>query len=98
MADDLTQRELLRYLRESIDATRELRGAVDQLRTEISQTYVRKDVYEADRRADAEAGSKLSGEVNALIRLRDWALKLVVGAVILALLGLVLVNNGGPPL
>lgn len=95
----LTQRELLRYLKESIDATRELRAAIDQLRGEIASTYVRKDVYEADRRADSEAGRDLNDRVNSLVSLRDWALKIVVGAVLLALLGLVLVsNNGGPPL
>lgn len=93
---EITQRELLRYLRESIDATRDLRKAVDDLRSEIASTYVRKDVWLEARKNDADAGLALQHQVNTLVSLRDWAVKIVVGAVIVALLGLVLYTNGGP--
>lgn len=96
-AEEVSQRELLRYLKESIDATRELRNAVDALRSEIAQTYVRKDVYLEARKADAEAGLVLQEKVNRVASVIDWTGKIIVGAVLLALLGLVLVSNGGPP-
>ena len=95
--DELTSREVIRYLDENTAATRELRAAIDALRTEIAQTYVRKDVWLEARKNDAEAGLALAEKVNSLVSLRDWALKIVVGAVIVALLGLVLVSKGQLP-
>lgn len=88
--------ELLRYLREQTDATKELRKAIDALRNEIAQTYVRKDVWLEARKNDADAGLALTEKVNSLVSLRDWAVKIVVGVVLVALLGLVIVSNGGP--
>lgn len=95
--EPLTSREILRHLDENTEATRALRGAIDQLRNEISQTYVRKDVWLEARKSDAEAGLALSEQVRALISLRDWTVKIIVGTVLLALLGLVIASNGGGP-
>ena len=91
--DQVTTRELLHFLKESIDATRELRSAVDALRTEIASTYVRKDVWLEARKNDAEAGLMLTEKVNRVASVIDWAAKLIAAAVIVALLSLVLVQG-----
>lgn len=76
-------------------AIEKLDGSVNSLERRIADTYVRKDVYNAHRERDAKAGENLASKVDALVALRDWALKLVVGAIILALLGLVITSNTG---
>lgn len=105
---EFTPRELARHLDANSAAIRDLSAAnqaairdlsqaVRALESQIAQTYVRKDVWLEARKNDADAGLILSEQVKALIALRDWTVKIIVGAVLLALLGLVLVSNGGSP-
>lgn len=94
---ELTSREILRHLDDNTAATRDLRNAIDALRGEIAQTYVRKDVWLEARKNDADAGLVLSEQVRSLVSLRDWTVKIIVGTVLLALLGLVIASNGGGP-
>lgn len=66
---------------------RDLTAEIKELRAEFASTYARKDVIEP-RIADVEADVKRHGDYF------EWIVKTVVGAVVLALLGLVLVQNG----
>lgn len=66
------------------DLTQELRA----LRAEFATTYARKDVIEP-RLDDIEADIKKHADW------WDWLVKLVIGAVILALLGVVIHQSGG---
>lgn len=91
--DEFFRAELKR-LTHSVDR---LTDTIVNLERRMAETYVRQDVYERDRELDELAGRNLSEKVHALTSIRDWAIKLIVGAVILALLGLVLVSNGGAP-
>ncbi len=102
--ENRTQPDLIRFMqelittnRESAEATRELRRSIDDLRSEFNETFVRKEVWLEARKNDADAGLVLSEQVKGLVSLRDWAIKIVVGAVLIALLGLVIVSNGGAP-
>lgn len=54
-----------------------------------------KDVFLTARQADVEASVTLTEKVNRVSSVIDWAGKLIIGSVILALLGLVLYSNGG---
>lgn len=81
-----TQRDFL-HLSTSM---RDLARTLDQLRTEMASTYVRKDVIEpqlADIRKDVDAHSDWM----------TWAQRLVIGAVFLGLLGLLIYAGGGRP-
>lgn len=66
---------------------RDLTAEIKELRAEFASTYARKDVIEP-RIADVEADVARHGDYF------EWIVKIVVGAVALALLGLVLVQNG----
>lgn len=69
---------------------RDLARTLDQLRGEMSRTYVRKDVIEpqlADIRKDVDAHSDWM----------TWAQRLILGAVFLGLLGLLIYAGGGRP-
>ena len=80
-----------RRFEETVDR---LADAVTALERRIAETYVRQDVYEAHRRADAQAGAELSRQVQSVRSVLDWTAKIIVGAVLLALLGLVITNGG----
>jgi hypothetical protein len=82
--ESLTQRdvEALRTTLDKLDRT------VSNLPDRIEQTYVRKDVYERDQAA-------LSATVENHSSWLEWAQRIVIAAVILALLGLVLAQSGG---
>lgn len=67
-----------------------LNNTIKELRVEMSSTYARKDVI-VPRLETIENAVKAHGSYFR------WIVQLVVGAVLLALLGLVLVQNGGMP-
>ncbi|MCL2542750.1 MAG: hypothetical protein FWE71_09890 [Nocardioidaceae bacterium] len=69
-------------------AMRDLTTEVKGLRGEIADVYARKDVIEP-RLDNLEADIKKHGDY------WDWLVKLVCGAVILALLSVVIVQSGG---
>lgn len=80
-----TQRDF-HYLSNSMQ---NLARTLDQLRTEMASTYVRKDVIEpqlADIRKDVDAHSDWM----------TWAQRLIIGAVVLGLLGLLIYVGGKP--
>lgn len=89
--DNFERREVVR-LTIAVD---KLTEATQALERRMAETYVRKDVYEADRKADAKAGEELELKVAAVRSIIDWTGKIIVGAVLLALLSLVIVNGGG---
>lgn len=100
--EEFTHREIQRLI-ESVDKLNDtigrlelrLNDTIDRLEDRIARDYVTKEVFLATRQADAEAGMTLTQKVDRVSSVIDWAGKLVIGAVILALLGLVLYSNGG---
>jgi CHASE3 domain sensor protein len=99
---EFTHREIERLIL-SVDKLDETMGrldlrlneAIDHLEERVAKTYVTKEVFLTVRQADAEASATLTEKVNRVSSAIDWAGKLIIGAVILALLGLVLYSNGG---
>lgn len=89
--DDYTQREIGRLTA----AVEKLTDTIVRLEHRMAETYVRKDVYLEARKNDAEATLALSKELQSLVSLRDWVIKIVVGVVLTALLGLVVYSKGG---
>lgn len=89
----LTPREIARL----IQAVDSLTSTIENLRQEMAATYVRKDVYEADRRADEESGNRLAGRLDK--QEGYWSrLAWTVGLMVLtALMGLVLAQGGQVP-
>lgn len=107
-ADDYTNAEIvrtLRAIREEVSASRQeaaanhttVLGMLAAQRDEMTREYVKRETYEAQRETDRITGAAMATQVQSLVSLKDWVFRLVVGAVILALLGLVLVTNGGAP-
>jgi hypothetical protein len=99
---DFTPREIGRLI-ESVDKLNDtisrlelrLNDTIDRLEDRIARDYVTKEVFATARRADEAASITLTEKVNRVSSVIDWAGKLIIGAVILALLGLVLYSNGG---
>lgn len=69
-------------------AIRDLTGALERHRVEMAATFVRKDVYERDI-------ADVRGDIKAHSDIFTWLGRIVIGAVVLALLGLVIVQTGG---
>jgi hypothetical protein len=69
-------------------AIRDLTGALERHRVEMAATFVRKDVYERDM-------DDIKGDIKAHSDIFTWIARIVIGAVVLALLGLVIVQSGG---
>lgn len=89
--ESLSNREFSR-LTQSVE---KLTDTIDSLRREMAETYVRKDVYEADRKADALEEDSLStrvGKMEGYWGRIAWTVCLLV---LTALTSLVLVQNGG---
>lgn len=93
MTDDFSKAEFER-LTTAVDRLTE---TIVNLERRMAETYVRQDVYERERQLDAAAGESLANQVSSLVSLKDWAIKLVLGAVILGLVALLFASNGGPP-
>lgn len=64
-----------------------LTTTLEELPQRMAEIYVRKDVYHAEQNAQDK-------EINGLNALRDWAISIIVGAVMVALLGLVVTQTG----
>lgn len=71
----------------------ELSSTIKDLQTMMTATYVRKDVYERDQTSHDHTHQEQQKDITALEGWRDWALRIIVGAVMLALLGLVIVQR-----
>jgi hypothetical protein len=74
----------------SVDA---LTAEVRALPGRLEQTYVRKDVYDADSRTLAQTLETLVANVAGLQANQAWIVRAVIGAVVLAILGGVLVTR-----
>jgi tetrahydromethanopterin S-methyltransferase subunit B len=79
----LTQRDV-QSLRETLD---KLDRTIENLRKEMASTYVRQDVYERDL-------ANIREDVKQHSDWLTWAQRIVIGAVLLALLGLVVYQGG----
>lgn len=82
---DPTLREWQALTAAMSNLTTELR----ELRVEMASTYVRRDVYQAE-------SSAANQRILSLESFKDWGVRLVLGAIILALLALV-IRQGGLP-
>lgn len=80
-----TQRDFL-HLSNSM---RDLASTLRELRTEMASTYVRKDVIEPQL-------AEIRKDVDAHTDWMTWAQRLVIGAVIMALLAAVIFAGGRP--
>jgi hypothetical protein len=82
-----TAREFDALTQSMRDLTKELQQLPEKLRTENEKTYVRKDVLEPTLEG-------MKGAIDRHDNWLTWAQRLVLGAVGLAVLGLVLVSTG----
>lgn len=54
----------------------------------MAETYVRKDVYLVEQRTQDK-------EIDGLNSIKDWAIRIILGVVLVAMLGLVVTQTGG---
>lgn len=90
--DDLPSRGDFAHLSRAVE---KLTHTIEGLPDKVAATYVRKDVYLSDQRVHDTTHARHDEELDSLLGFKEWAIRLVIGAVILALLGLVLVQGGG---
>lgn len=83
--DPITRREADALTR----ALRDLTTGVEKLREDMDATYVRKDVLEPQL-------NEIRGDIKSHADWLLWAQRIVIGAVVLGLLGLVLYQGGVP--
>lgn len=93
MAEDVpvTQRDI-EALRTTLD---KLDRTVDGLPDRLDRTYVRKDVIDPVLKNITDKVGSINEKVTSLVDWQTWAQRLVLGMVIVAVLGLVLVKGGG---
>lgn len=108
--DEPTLGEVNRRLASVAEQISKLATAIEALQAAIAITYVRQDVYRAEKevlvnilkneRAAVELLEKsITEQIESLEEWKDWSLKIIVGAVILAVLALIFSGVGGlsPP-
>jgi hypothetical protein len=66
----------------------ELSATIKELQTMMTATYVRKDVYERDQVSHDHTHQEQQKDIDGLVGWKEWALRIVVGAVMLGLIGL----------
>lgn len=71
----------------------ELSQTIKEFNTMLELNYVRKDVYARDQASHDHTHGEQQKDIDDLTDWKDWALRIVVGAVMLALLGLVIVQR-----
>lgn len=76
-------------------AMRDLTSEISNLRKEWAEIYVRKDVLEPQLELLETAHKATQAQVDRHSDYWDWVIKIVIGAVIIALLGLVIVGQNG---
>lgn len=81
---DIPPRDIIR-LEQAITS---LTKTIDSFRIEMASTYVRQDVYERDL-------DNIKDDVEKHDEWLTWALRIVVGLVITALVGIITIQNGG---
>lgn len=86
--------ELRTALTASTESQRELSMTLKELRHEISQTYVRKDVYEAERKSDSKELDEVRADVTSIKGWGVWAIRIIGAVIIVAILGLVITQTG----
>lgn len=90
MTDDTPSRRDFEHLSRSVS---ELSQTIKELQAMMTVTYVRQDVYARDMNAHDHTHREQQNDIDSLVGWRDWALRIVVGAVMLALLGLVVAQR-----
>lgn len=65
-----------------------LTRTVEGLPEKIAEIYVRQDVYKAEKKAQDH-------EIDTLNSMATWAIRLVLGVVMVAILGVVVTQTGG---
>lgn len=101
MTDDQSNGNGGAYTRRELDrltaAVEALNATITRFEERMAETYVRKDVYLEARKADGEASLAMQEDIKKVSSVIDWAVKIVVGAVIVGLVGLLIASNGGTP-
>lgn len=77
-------------------AIRELTGALDRHRVEMAATYVRQDVLDPTLAAITTALAGVQEKVKGHSEAFTWIVRIVIAAVVLALLAMVLRQGGTP--
>jgi hypothetical protein len=88
--DDEPSRRDFEHLSHSVA---ELSQTIKEFNTMLELNYVRKDVYARDQDAHKVVHADQAKDIADLTDWKDWALRIIVGAVMLALLGLVIVQR-----
>lgn len=86
-SDSPTLGEIGRLLEALRGETQAFRNEVNARFDEIAGTYVRRDVYDAEARANASYVKGLEERVVTLEGNQAWIARIIIGAVVMAILG-----------
>lgn len=78
-------------------AVEKLTLTIEHFDERMASTYVRKDVYAAEQKASGEALEAVKGDVESHSKVIAWVAYTIIGVVLLALLGGVVVTSGALP-
>ena len=67
---------------------KEVSQAIKELPIMMATIYLRRDVYEADQKLHSKVHEEQGDEIDDLKSAKEWAVRIVVGAFILGLAGL----------
>lgn len=70
-------------LAEVVRILEELRAEFRESRVEMRSTYVRKDVYEAERKADLQVVAELRGDLDVIAEQQQWTRRAAITGVVL---------------
>lgn len=73
-----------------------LTHTLENLPDRMAQIYVRQDVYNAEQRERDKEQEVQDREIEGLNSIKDWAIRIILGVVLVAMLGLVVTQTGGP--
>lgn len=72
-----------------------LTHTLENLPDRMAQIYVRQDVYNAEQRERDKEQEVQDREIEGLNSIKDWAIRIILGVVLVAMLGLVVTQTGG---
>lgn len=75
------------------NAVEKLTSTIENLPAVMAAIYVRQDVYRSDQRLHDQKHAEQDHEIDSLTSFKEWAIRAVLGAIIVALVGLLLAQG-----